>query len=140
MSQITIPVSFGELIDKLTILEIKSRRIADKAKLENIHKELELLTNTWLASGHVNAAIETARAALNAVNETLWDIEDEIRREELRGEFGNRFIELARAVYVHNDRRAALKREINQRLGSDIVEEKSYADYRRDDDGAGHTG
>jgi hypothetical protein len=132
MSQINIPVSPGELIDKLTILEIKSQRIRDRAKLANVVKELELLTRTWLASGHAAALIEDQRAALKAVNEGLWEIEDAIRRKESHGEFDGEFIELARAVYINNDRRAALKREINQRLGSEIVEEKSYADYRRD--------
>lgn len=137
MSQINVPVSLGELVDKLTILEIKSRRMADVAKLDNVNKELELLTNTWLASGHARAAIDNQRAALKAANETLWEIEDQIRLKESRGEFDAGFIELARAVYVNNDRRAALKREINLLLGSEIVEEKSYADYHRREPGAG---
>ncbi len=129
MSHISVPIAIGELIDKITILEIKSQRIRDVSKLDNVIKELELLTNAWVASGHANTVVEGHRAALRAVNEALWDIEDQIRRKEIAREFDERFIELARAIYQHNDRRAALKREINLALGSEIVEEKSYPDY-----------
>jgi hypothetical protein len=131
MSLVSVPVSMGELIDKITILEIKAARIREPAKLEHITRELDLLTNTWLTSGQANAEIAVQREALKTVNETLWDIEDQIRLKEAAGEFDDRFIELARAIYVNNDRRAALKREINQLLGSEIVEEKSYPEYAR---------
>jgi hypothetical protein len=132
MTHINVSISVGELIDKITILEIKAARIRDIAKLENVHKELELLTNTWLTSGRASAQISRQHEALKAVNEALWDIEDEIRVKEAKGQFDDRFIELARAVYVNNDRRAVLKREINLALDSEIIEEKSYPDYRRE--------
>ena len=129
MSLINVPIAIGELIDKITILEIKSQRMRDVDKLDNVTKELKLLTKTWLESGHANATVEDQWAALRAVNEALWDIEDQIRHKEIAREFDERFVELARAIYRHNDRRAALKREINLLLGSEIVEEKSYPDY-----------
>lgn len=126
---IEIPVSWGELIDKITILEIKSERISDEAKLGNIRKELDLLRSRLGARG---AAADVARlaGALRDVNGSLWDIEDEIRACENAGDFGSRFIELARSIYITNDRRAELKREINIVLGSDLVEEKSYQLYK----------
>ena len=129
MSQISVPVSIGELIDKLTILEIKSERIADEQKLINIRKELDLLREIWNSRGQASEHVTELRAGLKSVNETLWDIEDKIRVKEARQEFDGIFIELARAVYVNNDQRAALKREINLALGSEVIEEKSYADY-----------
>jgi len=133
MSLVHTPVSFGELIDKITILEIKSERIPDAAKLVNVRRELELLETTWAASPQAVNDISGERAELKKINEALWEIEDEIRLKEADGAFDARFIELARAVYVTNDERAAVKRKINDRLGSEIVEEKSYADYRRKD-------
>lgn len=132
MNRITIPISIGELIDKITILEIKSARIRDVDKLRNVRKELDLLTETWRSCGYSETDIGPQRAGLKSVNEALWEIEDQIRLKEACGEFDERFIELARAVYLNNDRRAALKREINRLLGSEIVEEKSYPDYGRD--------
>jgi predicted nucleic acid-binding Zn-ribbon protein len=119
----------GELIDKITILRIKSERISDEAKLKNVRTELDILTATQ--KEHVPASDEMARleAALKTVNEALWEIEDDIRDCERQGDFGEEFIRLARAVYVTNDTRAALKKEINLLLGSTIVEEKSYAEY-----------
>ncbi|MFQ6022012.1 MAG: DUF6165 family protein [Acidiferrobacterales bacterium] len=131
MSQISIPVSIGELIDKITILEIKSERVDDIEKLKNINKELALLSSTWNSSSYAASEISKERAQLKSVNETLWDIEDQIRLKEAQGQFDETFIELARAVYINNDKRAAIKREINTILGSDIFEEKSYADYTR---------
>jgi len=130
MSLIQTPVSFGELIDKITILEIKSRRISDPAKLANVRSELDLLNATWAnhAASHTDIADERMR--LHAVNELLWDIEDKIRLKERAQAFDPEFIELARAVYFRNDERAAFKREINLKLGSQLVEEKSYQDYR----------
>lgn len=127
-----IPVSPGELIDKLTILDIKSERISDAAKLANVQRERGLLEQAWLDSGLETAAVRELRAELKAVNEKLWVIEDAIRDEERAARFGERFIELARAVYVTNDVRAELKKAINHSLGSAIVEEKSYSDYRHD--------
>lgn len=130
MSQISVPVAYGELIDKITILEIKSERIRDAAKLVNVRLELDLLNETWYAAAASRVDIAAERAALRAVNEALWDIEDDIRRKEKARAFDAGFIELARAVYVRNDERAAIKRAINLKLGSTIVEEKSYQDYR----------
>lgn len=130
MSLIHTPVSYGELIDKITILEIKSRRIGDEAKLANVRNELDLLNATWANSSAAQTDIAAERARLLAVNELLWDIEDKIRLKERAQAFDQEFIELARAVYFRNDERAAFKREINLKLGSQLVEEKSYQDYR----------
>jgi hypothetical protein len=130
MSLIEVPVSYGELIDKITILEIKSRRIADDAKLANVRNELELLGATWGNATASQTDIAAERARLLAVNEALWDIEDHIRVKERAQEFDAQFIELARSVYFQNDDRAAIKREINLKLGSQLVEEKSYQDYK----------
>ncbi len=129
MSQISVPISIGELIDKLTILELKSERIADKQKLINIRKELGLLSEIWNSQAQASKHVTELRAGLKSVNEALWDIEDQIRVKEARQEFDGKFIELARAVYINNDQRAALKRKINLALGSEVIEEKSYADY-----------
>ena len=130
MSLLAVPVSYGELLDKISILEIKAERIADAAKRANVRDELDLLNATWIA--HPAAAIDIApeRAALKAVNAALWDIEDRIRLQEKAQDFGAEFIRLARAVYFRNDERAAIKRAINLKLGSRLVEEKSYQDYR----------
>ncbi len=130
MSLIQTPVSYGELIDKITILEIKSRRITDDAKLANVRNELDLLNATWANDAASQTDISDARARLLAVNELLWDIEDRIRLKERAQAFDQEFIELARSVYFRNDERAAFKREINLKLGSQLVEEKSYQDYR----------
>ncbi|WP_158755322.1 DUF6165 family protein [Dyella sp. S184] len=130
MSLIQTPVSFGELIDKITILEIKSRRITDEAKLANVRNELDLLNATWANHAASQTDIGDERARLFAVNELLWDIEDKIRLKERAQAFDQEFIELARAVYFRNDERAAFKREINLKLGSQLVEEKSYQNYR----------
>jgi len=126
---LNVPVSVGEVVDKVTILEIKSERIADEAKLVNIRAELAQLRP--LVSGGVfdSAEVTALFDGLRAVNGALWDIEDNIRAEEAAGRFGDRFVELARAVYVTNDRRAELKKKINLATGSDLVEEKSYEDY-----------
>lgn len=129
MSVIETPVSFGELIDKMTILQIKLQEIRDEAKLANVRNELELLETTWAnhAASKTDIADETGR--LLAVNKRLWDIEDRIRVKEKAQEFDNDFVQLARSVYFENDERAAVKREINVKLGSTLVEEKSYQDY-----------
>jgi len=131
MGQILVPVSVGELIDKITILEIKSERIVDAAKLTNINRELELLVQTWRDSPFSSRDIGPYRSELKKINEALWEIEDFIRIKEAEAAFDQQFIELARSVYVQNDKRAAIKRAINTELGSDLVEEKSYADYSR---------
>jgi hypothetical protein len=128
-AEIKVPISPGELIDKLTILEIKAARIADAQKLANVRTELELLNATWRDSPFAAADIQTEWSALRRINEQLWDIEDRIRDKERARAFDQEFIELARAVYVTNDERAAVKRTLNTRLGSRIVEEKSYAKY-----------
>lgn len=130
MSLIQTPVSYGELIDKITILEIKSQRIGDPAKLANVRTELDLLNATWAAHPASKTDIHDERARLLAVNEALWVIEDDIRLKEKAQAFDAEFIELARSVYFKNDERAAVKREINVKLGSQLVEEKSYQDYR----------
>ena len=129
MSLIQTPVSYGELIDKITILEIKSRQITDSAKLANVRNELDLLNATWANDAASQTDISRERADLLKVNETLWDIEDRIRLKEKAQAFDAEFVELARAVYFRNDERAAVKREINLKLGSQLVEEKSYQDY-----------
>ena len=130
MTELLVPVSPGELIDKITILEIKSQRISDAVKLANVRTELGLLMKTWQASPWVKADIGAEWAGLRAVNEKLWVIEDQIRDKERDARFDREFVELARAVYVTNDERAAIKKRINTRLGSTLVEEKSYADYQ----------
>ena len=129
MSLISVPVSFGELIDKITILEIKSEQIRDAAKLANVRAELDLLNATWTQNPASRTDILAERAELKRINEALWDIEDEIRLKEKAQAFDARFVELARAVYFTNDKRAAVKRAINLKLGSQLVEEKSYQDY-----------
>jgi hypothetical protein len=130
MKDILVPISPGELLDKITILRIKVARIVDATKAANVRLELELLEKTWQDSGC--AAVDVARdeRALQEVNERLWDIEDRIREKEARQTFDRDFIELARAVYHSNDERAAIKKRINAALGSRLVEEKSYQPYR----------
>ena len=130
MSEISVPVSFGELLDKIAILQIKSERMTDPAKLANVRNELSALERTWLAHPAAVQDIAELRARLKAVNEALWAIEDDIRVKEKAQEFDDEFIRLARSVYVQNDTRARLKKDINQALGSAYVEEKSYQDYR----------
>lgn len=123
---ICVPVSYGELLDKLTILEIKSERIADEHKRANVTRELTLLRQ--VRDRHVLSSGELAEllAELKATNERLWEIEDALREMDRASDFSERFIHTARAVYQTNDKRANLKRAINQLLGSEIVEEKSY--------------
>ena len=119
----------GELIDKITILRIKSERIADEAKLKNVRTELDILNETLAKDVPASDELTRLDGELQKVNEALWEIEDDIRECERQGDFGEEFIRLARAVYKTNDKRAALKKEINLLLGSAIVEEKSYAEY-----------
>lgn len=123
------PVSVGEFLDKLSILEIKSERITESDKLTNIRNELALLRDVWTQSSFAQADIADEYRTLRAVNEQLWDIEDRIRLKEAAKTFDQEFIDLARAVYILNDRRAASKRRLNEALGSELIEEKSYSDY-----------
>ncbi|ASR44177.1 MULTISPECIES: DUF6165 family protein [unclassified Luteimonas] len=133
MSEISVPVSFGELLDKISILQIKSERMTDAAKLANVRRELTALEQTWMAHPGAGHDIVRLRADLKAVNERLWDIEDEIRLKEKAQAFDADFVRLARSVYIENDERARIKKAINLALGSAYVEEKSYADYRTGD-------
>jgi hypothetical protein len=131
MNEIMVPISPGELLDKITILRIKSKRISDPAKLANVRVELEAPERTWDSSAYAAVDIASDVAALLAVNERLWTIEDEIRDQERAQAFDAQFVRLARSVYIENDERAAIKRRLNLRLGSSLIEEKSYADYAR---------
>lgn len=126
---IQIDISVGELIDKITILQIKAERIADTSKLKNIKKELGVLQEQWQLSPYINVDLGRETGALKKVNEKLWDIEDQIRVKEGKKQFDEEFISLARSVYFINDERAEVKREINNKTDSDLVEEKSYSDY-----------
>ena len=126
---VTVDVSVGELIDKITILEIKAARFGDPAQLNNVKCELESLAAARDAALPASVELTELSQSLKRINERLWRIEDDIRDRERAKDFGPGFIELARAVYVCNDERAALKRRINELLGSRIVEEKSYAPY-----------
>jgi len=130
MSEIKVPISPGELLDKITILRIKAQRMSDPAKLSNVRLELRTLEETWGASTYAKIDIGADIDALGLVNERLWVIEDDIRDKERAQAFDAEFIRLARAVYIENDERAAIKRRINAKLGSVLVEEKSYRDYR----------
>ena len=129
MDIIQVPVSPGEVLDKITILEIKSERINNADKVANVRRELELLDGTWRRSVEQDETVKRIHAELKTINEVLWEIEDDIRDKERAREFDERFIELARSVYVTNDQRANAKKELNIYLGSEIVEEKSYQDY-----------
>ena len=129
MSEISVPVSFGELLDKIAILQIKSERMTDATKLANVRNELAALEKTWMAHPAAGHDIATLRAELKAVNERLWVIEDDIRIKEKAQAFDDGFIRLARSVYFENDTRAKIKKDINLALGSSYVEEKSYQDY-----------
>jgi len=126
---IMAPISAGELVDKITILRVKAARIGDAAKEANVRKELAMLEVTAAEALPATPEIERLTGELAEVNCALWDIEDAKRDCERRQDFGPRFVELARSVYIENDRRAAIKRAINEAAGSDIVEEKSYQPY-----------
>jgi paraquat-inducible protein B len=129
MNEIKVPISPGELLDKITILRIKSQRMTDPQKLRNVRAELDALQETWSSSAYARVDIASDIEALQTVNERLWVIEDDIRDKERAQAFDAEFIRLARAVYVENDQRAAIKKRINLTLGSSIVEEKSYRPY-----------
>jgi hypothetical protein len=131
MDALLVPISPGELLDKITILRIKSERVRDAAKLANVRRELELLEQTRRAALPATAELAAEEAQLQQVNAELWNIEDRIRELEAQQRFDADFIELARSVYLRNDERAAIKHRINRRLNSVIVEEKSYQPYRQ---------
>ena len=129
MENIRVPVSPGEVLDKITILEIKSERMTDPAKLANVRTELSLLQETWARAVQADDMVRELHTQLKEINEALWEIEDDIRDKERAKEFDQRFIELARSVYFTNDRRSEVKKKLNLHLGSQIIEEKSYQDY-----------
>jgi len=128
-TSISIEIAPGELIDKITILEIKLERIKDADKLANVRLEWETLVKGRDAAIEETPELDRLSAELKAANEALWDIEDDIRDCERDKKFGDAFVELARSVYITNDKRAALKRQINELLGSSLIEEKSYSAY-----------
>ena len=130
MNEIKVPISPGELLDKITILRIKSQRMTDPRKLANVRLELGALEETWKSSAYADIDVGTDLNALLAVNARLWTIEDDIRDKERAQTFDEEFVRLARAVYIENDERAAIKRRLNVKLGSSLVEEKSYSQYR----------
>jgi hypothetical protein len=127
--RIEVPISVGELVDKVTILSIKSENISDTNKRANIRREFDALDSVLKPLLTATPQLASLQAELRTINETLWRIEDDIRDCERSRDFGPRFVELARSVYQTNDRRAATKRKIDELMGSDIVEEKSYASY-----------
>jgi Family of unknown function (DUF6165) len=129
MARVEVPISVGELVDKVTILEIKSEKIGDAGKLANIRRELDALTAVLKPLVAAAPGVAPLKAELRMINETLWRIEDDIRDCERKRDFGPSFVELARAVYHTNDRRAATKRKIDELTGSELLEEKSYAPY-----------
>lgn len=122
-----VPLPLGDVVDKITILRIKVRRIAELAKVVQARRELQALEARWRAAGHPELPQE---AELEGVNEMLWEVEDRLRRYEAAQDFGPAFVRDARSVYRLNDRRAALKRDISTALGSELVEVKEYVDYR----------
>lgn len=126
---ISVEIAPGELIDKITILEIKLERMDDEEKIRNVRIEWETLTAARDAAAASSSELDALTRGLKEVNEKLWVIEDDIRDCERNGDFSETFVELARAVYVTNDKRAQLKKDINLLLGSRIVEEKSYTNY-----------
>jgi hypothetical protein len=126
---VQVPVSWGEMLDKITILEIKSEQIKDAGKLMNIRRELEELCRTRDELIVMPDEVKAMVAELKHINQKLWVVEDDLRDCERKKDFGAKFVELARAVYYTNDERATIKREINDALGSALVEEKSYAAY-----------
>ena len=130
MTQILIPVSLGDLIDRITVLEIKAERISDESKLGHVRAELAALESCWHGSPLADIDVQSYKTELKKVNETLWEIEDYLRVKEDEASFDEQFIELARAQYRTSDRRAEIKRPLDERFGSKFVDEKSYPDYR----------
>ena len=130
MSLILTPVSFGEVLDKITILEIKAKNIDDPEKQKNVINELDKLLETWNLSVTESKEISSLKSQLKKVNQSLWNIEDRIRVKEFHKEFDDEFIKVARSVYFENDKRADIKKEVNLLLGSELIEEKSYKNYK----------
>ena len=126
---IKIELSIGELLDKISILQIKAERIDDPSKVKNINKELDVLMSLWNDSPYSDANLSSEINELKSINEALWGIEDKIRDKERNQLFDKDFIELARSVYFTNDKRAEIKRIINSKTGSELIEEKSYSEY-----------
>jgi hypothetical protein len=124
-----VEISAGEFLDKLTILKIKTERITDPDKLRNINRELDVFRQAWVDSPLSQKNVSVNLASLKQVNEKLWDIEDRLREMEAQKRFDDEFVQLARSVYRLNDKRAAIKRALNEILGSKLVEEKSYTEY-----------
>ena len=127
--QLQVPVSVGEVLDKITILQIKLAHISDSAKRANVQNELDALLPLVAGDAFTTNKMQGLVAELKAVNEALWDIEDDIREKEAAKSFDAEFIKLARAVYVTNDKRAEIKKQINLETGSALIEEKSYESY-----------
>jgi hypothetical protein len=130
MADIFVEISPGELMDKITILQIKSDNITDSSKLKNVVYELKVLTESLTKHVSMTETLNQLFSELKKVNQELWTIEDDIRVCEKKSDFSKQFIDLARAVYVTNDKRADLKKKINLELNSAIVEEKSYEEYK----------
>ena len=126
---VNVEISIGEFFDKITILEIKKERISNEDKLVNINKELDGLNALLVEQSFSREDAAQEVSELKAINEALWEIEDDIREKESQKAFDEKFIELARAVYITNDKRSEVKRDINLKLGYDFVEEKSYEEY-----------
>jgi hypothetical protein len=129
-----IEASLGDVVDRVSILQIKAKKLSDRGQLVNVKHELSVLRDAWSTTGHADMLTLAWWTGLCEVNEALWDVEDALREHEARGDFGARFVELARSVYRLNDRRAALKRQVNIALGSQVVEEKSYVSYVSEQD------
>ncbi|VAW37619.1 FIG01218102: hypothetical protein [hydrothermal vent metagenome] len=130
MSIITAPVSYGEILDKITILEIKTVNIADPKKQKNVKHELDVLQKIWTKHIDNSNEIKKLKHKLKEINQSLWNIEDNIRIKESKKQFDDEFIQIARSVYFENDKRAAIKKQLNLLLGSELVEEKSYKNYQ----------
>lgn len=129
MTTVYVPTAFGDLIDKVTILEIKSERLDDPEKLKNVQTELKMLQDIVDESGLETDNVLDLKQGLKSVNAEIWDLEDQIRDCERKSSFGAEFTRVARSIYRTNDKRAAIKRQINLEVGSTLVEEKSYAEY-----------
>ena len=129
MNSPQIPISWGELIDKITILQIKNENLISKNAIENVERELKQLRSILIKNFPASADAERLETELKQINKKLWDIEDRIRDKERSTSFDDEFIQLARSVYIINDERSRIKRKINDVFGSKFVEEKSYSEY-----------
>jgi ppGpp synthetase/RelA/SpoT-type nucleotidyltranferase len=129
MNSPQVPISWGELFDKITILQIKLENLTSKNALENVEQELKKLQSILTQNGPKTMETIQLEGELRQINQQLWGIEDKIRDKERTNSFDDEFIQLARSVYITNDERSRIKRKINELLGSELVEEKSYAEY-----------